>query len=197
MPRVRLRVEQVEIQPHLRCLYTEPRRPGESFEFPVLRLTTTAVFGPDPKPGRPDLRLQLPAALDTGAWMSVFDHPTWSRLDRRGLVEFLPPPPGAPTPRLAIGGGRAEYRLGRVHVGLIDYDGPNPPRRLPAVPVTAQLLADPQLRLPFPILFGFHGGVLDDRVLRREPVLGYDPAAPPRRTDAGPRFGQQWYLETA
>ena len=94
-----------------------------------------------------------------------------------------------------IGGGRVPFRLGRLSVGLIDRDEPNRPRRLPAVPVTAQLLDDPHFRLPFPLLFGFHGGVLDGRVLRREPVLGYDPTASHDRTDAGPRFAQQWHVE--
>jgi hypothetical protein len=197
MPRVRLRVHHVEMPPTRRPLYTDPRRPGESFETPVLRLVTTAVFGSEPKRDRADKRLEIDALIDTGVWLSVIDYSVWSVLNRRGLVEFLPPPVGAVMPRLAIGGGRSEYRLGRVPIGLVDYDEPNPPRRLPAVPVIAQLLTDPQLRLPYPILFGFHGGVLDHRVLRREPVLGYDQATPPRRTDAGPRFGQQWYLETA
>lgn len=196
MPRVRLRVQHVEQRADLRCLYTQANRPGESFEFPVLRLVTTAVIGPDPKPRKPDRRLQLRAVIDTGAWITMIDHGTWTGLDRLGLIEFLPPPRGAPAPRALIGSHRGEYRMGRLQMGLLDRDEPNRPRRMPALPVTAQLLTDPQYRLPLPVLLGFHGGVLDGRTLRRDPVLGFDATRPHDRTDAGPRFAQQWYLET-
>ena len=197
MPRVRLRVQESEIRPDLRSLYTDPRRPGESFVFPVLRLMTTAVFEPR-KAGKSSRDLfDEQAVIDTGAWITIVEHRLWSRLDRLGLIEFLPPPAGAPSPRAVVAGGRAEFRLGRFPVALLDRDEPNRPRQLPAVPVIAQLLSDPAFRLPYPIVLGFHGGILDGRVLRREPVLGFDPAAPGPRADAGPRFGQQWYLETS
>ena len=65
------------------------------------------------------------------------------------------------------------------------------------MPVVAQLLADPAVRLLFPVLLGLHGGVLDGRTLRREPVLGFEATGDPMsdRADAGRRFAQQWYLE--
>lgn len=194
MRRVRLRVHHVEMGHGLKSLYTRPERPGETFEVPILRLMTTAVFGPDPADFRNDRRLEEDAVIDTGAWISVFTYDLWTRLHRQGLIEFLDPPPGVPQPRAVIGGARSEVRLGRVWVGLLDRDGPNPPRRLKAVPVTAHLLQDPDARLPYPVVFGLNQGVLDGRRLWREVVMGtngptYD------RTDAGPRFGQQWYLE--
>ncbi len=185
MPRVRLRIQQAELRDDLIQRYTEPRRPGEVFEFPVLRLVTTATAGHG---------LQFQAVIDTGAWVSVVTHETWARLDRMGLVEFLPPPAGAGTTRAVLAGGRSEFRLGRLRLGLIDRDDPNGPRQLPPVPVVAQMLVDPAVRLPFPVLLGLHGGVLDGRVLRREPVLGFEATGDPTtdRADAGRRFGQQW-----
>jgi hypothetical protein len=194
MPRVRLRVHHIEMGDGLRTLYTLPERPGETFEHPVLRLATTAVFGPEPPTLRKDTRLEVDAVIDTGAWISVLTYGMWKELHRLGLIEFLDPPAGVPQPRAVIGGARSPVRLGRVWVGLLDRDGPNPPRRLKAVPVTAHLLQDPDARLPYPVVFGLNQGVLDDRRLWREVVMGtngptYD------RTDAGPRFGQQWYLE--
>lgn len=189
MPRVRLRILHAEVRDDLRLKYTEPTRPGESFEFPVLRLVTTVTV----RNG-----LQFQAVIDTGAWVTVIEHPTWTRLDRLGLVEFLPPPPGATTTnRAVLAGQRSEFRLGCLRLGLIDRDEPNGPRELPPVPVVAQLLSDPQFRLPFPVVLGLHGGVLDGRALRREPVLGFDLTGDPltNRTDAGARFGQQWFLE--
>ncbi len=196
MPRVRLRIHHYEPPERFRTLYTERRRPGEWFEFPVLRLATTSVFGPDPPDFRDDKRTEARALIDTGAWVTVIERVLWERLDRLGLIEFLPPPAGVTLPRTLIGGGRSEYRIGRVAVALLDRDGPNPPRRLPASPVIAQLLLDPDVRLPYPVVFGMHHGVLDGRRLWREVVMGgnggtYD------RTDAGPHFGQQWYLEPA
>jgi hypothetical protein len=180
----------------LRSLYTLPARPGETFEAPVLRLATTAVFGPDPPNVRDDRRMEVSAIIDTGAWVSVIEAVTWRILERQGLIEFLPPPAGIPQPRAVIGGARSPVRLGRVHVGLLDRDGPNPPRRLKAVPVTAHLLEDPDARLPYPLILGLNGGVLDDRRLWRQVVMGWT-ATTYDRTDAGPRFGQQWYLETS
>ena len=41
MPRVRLRIRHEAIRDDLRLRYTEPKRPGEVFEFPLLRLVTT------------------------------------------------------------------------------------------------------------------------------------------------------------
>jgi hypothetical protein len=197
MPRVRLRVHHIEMRDGLRSLYTLPTRPGETFEVPVLRLATTAVFGPDPRNPRTDRRLECRAIIDTGAWLSVIEAATWRILERHGLIEFLDPPPEAPpAPRAVIGGARSPVRLGRVQVGLLDRDGPNPPRRLTAVPVTAHLLQDPDARLPYPVIFGLNEGVLDGRRLWRDVVMGWGEAAYDR-TDAGPRFGQQWYLETA
>lgn len=196
MPRVRLRVRHVEMADGLKTLYTRPERPGESFEVPVLRLTTTAVFGPDPGESRNDRRMEALAVIDTGAWVSVITHALWQRLDRLGLIEFLPPPPNVTQPRAVIGGGRSGYRLGRVPVGLVDRDGPHPPRRLAAVPVIAQLLLDPDVRLPYPVVLGLNEGVLDGRRLWREAVMGWS-APSYDRTDAGPRFGQQWFLEIA
>jgi hypothetical protein len=98
-----------------------------------------------------------------------------------------------------IAGQRSEFRLGRIRLGLIDRDEPNGPRELPPVPVVAQMLLDPQFRLPFPVLLGLHGGILDGRKLWREPVLGFVPSSDPAtdRADAGPRFCQQWYFEDA
>ena len=188
MPRVRLRVQHVQARDDLRLRYTEPKRPGEEFEFPLLRLTTTVTVGSD---------LRFLALVDTGAWVSIITHETWTQLDQLGLVEFLPPPAGAGTARAILGGGRSEFRLGRIRLGLIDRDDPNGPRELPPVPVVAQLLLDPQFRLPFPVILGLHGGVLDGRTLRREPVLGHTASGNPAadRADAGPRFGQQWYLD--
>lgn len=188
MPRVRLRVQQAEIRDDLVLRYTEPRRPGESFEFPVLRLATTVTANPI---------LEFRAMIDTGAPVSVVTHDAWTQLDRLGLIEFLPPPAGVSVPRAVIAGGRSEYRLGRIRLGLLDRDAPNGPRRLPPVPVIAQLLADSSIRLPFPVLLGLHGGILDGRTLRREPVLGFEATGDPTtdRADAGRRFGQEWYLE--
>jgi hypothetical protein len=190
LPRVRLRIRQVELREDLRLKYTEPRRPGEEFEFPLLRLVTTVKVGNE---------LQFRAVVDTGAWVSLIEYDTWTRLSRLGLVEFLPPPAGAATSRAVIAGHRSEFRLGRVRLGLIDRDEPNGPRELPPVPVVAQMLLDPQLRLPFPVVLGLHGGVLDGRSLRREPTLGFTPTGDPTadRADAGPRYGQQWYLDDA
>ena len=150
---------------------------------------TTVIAGPG---------LQFQAVVDTGAWVSVITHDAWTQLDRLGLVEFLPPPAGTPTPRAVLAGGRSEFRLGRLRLGLIDRDDPNGPRQLPPVSVVAQLLVDSAVRLPFPVLLGLHGGVLDGRVLRREPVLGFDATGDPMtdRADAGRRFGQEWYLES-
>lgn len=188
MPRVRLRIRHEVIRDDLRLRYTEPKRPGEEFDFPLLRLVTTVTVG---------TQFQFPAVVDTGAWVSIIEHVTWIRLDELGLVEFLPPPAGAATARAVLGGGRSEFRLGRIRLGLIDRDDPNGPRELPPVPVVAQLVLDPQFRLPFPVILGLHGGVLDGRTLRREPVLGHTPTGNPAtdRADAGPRFGQQWYLD--
>ncbi len=194
MPRVRLRVRHVEIADGWKTIYTRPERPGETFEVPVLRLMTTAVFGPDPADFRDDQRLRALAFIDTGAWVSVIQYDLWQRLDRLGLIEFLDPPAGVPQPRAVIGGARSAVRLGRVFVGLLDRDGPNPPRRLAAVPVVAHLLQDPDARLPYPVIFGLHNGVLDGRRVWRDVVMGWT-APTYDRTDAGPRFGQQWYLE--
>ena len=195
MRRVRLRVRHVEIANGWKTTYTRTERPGEAFEVPVLRLMTTAVFGPDPADFRNDRRIEEDAVIDTGAWLSVFQYDLWHRLDRLGLIEFLEPPAGVPQPRAVIGGARSPVRLGRVYVGLLDRDGPNPPRRLTAVPVTAHLLQDPDARIPYPAIFGLNGGVLDDRRLWREVVMGWD-GSTYDRTDAGPRFAQQWYLES-
>lgn len=132
MPRVRLRIRHIETGAGFQSLYTLPGKPGQVFEVPVLRLTTTAVFGPDPPAGREDHRIRATAIIHTGAWLSVIEAAMWQRLDRLGLIEFLPPPPNVPQPRAVIGGARSPVRLGRVHVGLLDRDGPNPPRRLTA-----------------------------------------------------------------
>lgn len=100
MPRVRLRVQQADIRDDLQLRYTQPRRPGEVFTFPALRLVTTVIAGSS---------VQFQAVIDTGAWVSVVTHDAWTQLDRLGLVEFLPPPAGTPTPRAIIGGGRSEF----------------------------------------------------------------------------------------
>lgn len=52
------------------------------------------------------------------------------------------------------------------------------------------------MRLPYPAIFGLHHGVLDGRRLWRAVVMNGS-AGTYDRTDAGLRFGQQWYLEAA
>jgi hypothetical protein len=201
VPRVRLRIHDVEI-PGFPCQYDELGRTGiETVTVPKLRLAMTALLGPDPPPEAPAnptaIRLVEDALIDTGAWLSVIRRTLWEQLDGLGLIEHLQQSQSSGP--LPIGGVRSDYTLGRVWIGLLDED--NPPRQMPAVPVIAMLLQNEKVKLPFPILFGLHRGVLDGRRLWREPRMGFDPTPasglPYSRTDAGPRYGQDWWLEDA
>lgn len=182
MTRVRLRVRHHAVNPPL--TYTDPVT-GTPREFPELRLETTVIIG---TPGQyPPLR----ALIDTGAFITVIEHRTWHPLDRLGLIERLQRPGGAVV--TTIGGVRSGFDLGLLRMQVVEFRPPLPPVTLPPVPVVAQLLLDPAVRLPYPIVLGLHGGVLDARRLGRNPV---PPAPPPYpRHDAGPAFGQEWWLE--
>lgn len=194
MPRVRLRIHETATG----CQYQDLAR-AETVTVPILRLATTAVIGPDPSPetSAQDARIKCVALIDTGAWLSVIRHDYWNDLDQLGLIEHLPLT--QPSIVLPIGGARSDYTLGRVWIGLFDAD--TPPRHMPAVPVIAMLLQNAKAKLPHPMLLGLHRGVLDGRRLWREPRMGFDPTPavglPYSRTDAGPRYGQDWWLEDA
>ncbi len=185
--RIRLRID--ERQAVAPCCYREPSDPpGASRLIPLLRLSTLArVDAADGTPGF----LPKRALVDTGAWLSAIETDTWRGLDRSGLVEHLPFAAGIPAPAL-IGGRSSAYRLGRVWIALVDLRL-NGVYWLPAVPVVAQLLLDPACTLSAPILLGLHQGVLDGRRLTRE-VVPVGPSA--LATDCGPRFAQEWHLES-
>ncbi len=184
MPRVRLFVRHHQPIPPL--TYTDPGT-GSAREFPELRLETNVYIGPN-RSGKSRLVLAL---IDTGAFITVIEHDEWRRLDRLGMIEHLHRPSGATA--TTIGGVRSRFDLGRLRMQVVEFRPPNRPVTLPPVSVVAQLLLDPAVRLPYPIILGLHGGVLDSRRLGRDPV---PPAPPPYpRHDAGPAFGQEWWLE--
>lgn len=195
MPRVRLRVEE-ETQPSSPYRVADPRAGAQL--IPVLRLVTSVRVEPPPGSAAAPYQYPLPALIDTGAWISVIERDTWEPLEGAGLLEWLPFQAGE-TRTTGFGGSGFEYRIGRVWLSVVEHLGPNRPRgtpvevALPAVPVAAQMILDPDSRLPYPLVLGLHLGVLDGRELRRE-VMPARPA--PLSTDRGRQFGQEWYLES-
>ncbi|HEV3439608.1 MAG TPA: hypothetical protein VG122_19745 [Gemmata sp.] len=190
--RIRLRIE--ERNPDT-CRYREPREPvGTSRLIPLLRLATLAQVahqtgGQSPRATR--------ALIDTGAWISAIETTTWGEYDRAGLIEPLPLTDATNQAPALIGGCSSTYRLGRVWLKLVDLL-PTHVNWLPAVPVIAPLLENPECHLPAPILLGLHRGVLDGRKLTREPTPPPPGPIPPNHnSDCGEWYGQQWYLETA
>ena len=196
--RIRLRVE--ERRPATPCTYREPTDPpGQARSVPLLRLSALARIertGRRPSPGLEN------ALIDTGAWLSAIETNTWQTFNRAGLVEHLPFTGTTPGPAF-IGGGSSAFTLGRVWISLHDLQSPVPGLGLvfdwlPAVPVIAQLLLDPQCKLPVPLVLGLHLGVLDGRKLTRAVVpVPAGPIPPNHASDCGPWFAQEWYLEDA
>ena len=201
MARVRLRVD--DFNPLAAPLFSlfDPRS-GAAEQLPILRLATTVLFGPDPASRLRDDRLEKGALIDTGAWVSVVKKDTWEQLESSGLVDHLERRAadqsviGGTT---SIGGQRLPFTFGRIWMAVIDTGVATPgvlPRRanrLPAVPVLCQLLQEEETVLKRPILLGLHRGVLDGRQLRRVPVPLQ--VTPHERSDVGPRYGQQWWLQ--
>ena len=176
MPRIRLRIELENlIPPHK---YHDPldSQAGERV-LPFLRLTTIARIVPPPhsistsKAYRP-----IPALIDTGTSISAIDKSTWERLEELGLIQTIPME-RRKVHAISIGGHQTQYKLGRLWIGLLDYQPPPRVRapgvpfafELPITPVIAQLLLEP-VPLPYPIQFGLLYSVLDGRKLTREPV---------------------------
>ncbi len=191
MPRVRLFLQ--EREPVVPCDYLGRGRIIR--RHPLLRPTASLMI--HPPPGRAGLLQVETGLIDTGAWVSLVRPDAWEGYAAAGLLEFISLPGAAETYSTAIGGVESPCRLGRLSIRVY---GPSPSGRitsLPPVRVLAQLLANPRLNsdriMPFPIVLGLHGGVLDGRRLVREPVPA---AATGRRSDAGPTHGQEWFLET-
>ena len=195
MPRVRLFLQ--EREPVVPCDYLGPDRTGRAVRrHPLLRLTASVMILPPP--GRTGPRRVGTGLIDTGAWVSLVRPDAWEDYAAAGLLEFLTLPGGTETYSTAVGGVESKCRLGRLWVRVF---GPAPSGRvesLPPVPVLAQLLTNTRLNservMPFPLVLGLHGGVLDGRRLVREPVA---PIPTGHGSDAGPTYGQDWFLETA
>lgn len=211
MARVRLRVHEIPQSPHFTCDYLDPvrrgnRRRARHRPFPLLRLVASLRPGSDPDPTIVDPRLPIRAIIDTGAWITIIRRDTWEEFDQLGLLERLrfahPANPQEPR-RSVVGGSASDYSLGRIWFGVFDEDQPS--ESLSAVPVVAQLLHDRNARLVanYSILLGMHDSIFTGRRLRREPRMGFDPTTAPTtglpysRMDAGPRYGQDWWLEDA
>jgi hypothetical protein len=189
--RIRLRIEQRA--PVALCVYTEPNDPSATPRtVPLLRLTAPVRIA---HPGGTLATAPERALIDTGAWLTAIETATWQQYDALGLIEHLPFAPGTAPDPCKIGGNESAFRLGRLHVAVLDWQsGPGIQCNwLPAVPVTATLLEDPNARLTAPFLLGLHLGVLDGRKLTRA-VVPPQPAA--LSTDCGSHFAQQWFLET-
>lgn len=198
MPVVRLRVASVgsaKTEVHRQYLDPPAAKPVVRV-VPILRLMTTVNLVAEPGSRRTANPRTENALIDTGAWVSVIDRPTWEMYEHDGLLERLEHPvhglsfdTGA---GMQIVGAKSGFVFGKVWVRVLDADDPR--RSLPPVRVVAQLLLSRKLRLPTPIILGLHLGILDGRKLVREPVMGHD--SPPA-DDCGARYGQAWRLETA
>lgn len=196
MPNVRLRVADAgHPDTAANRQYLDP--PPTVRETPVLRLVTRLTLEGNPRSRRRPPRQSAEALLDTGMWVSVVEYPVWERYERAGLLERLEHPVHGLSPDTGattrIVGARSGYVFGKMWVRVSDADDPD--HELPVVPVVAQLLLSPAVRLPVPIILGLHLGVLDGRKLVREPVMGHDD--PVESADCGRRYGQVWRLETA
>lgn len=143
--------------------FFDSRPPHRRQRTPSLRLVARILIGPDP-PGRAgDSRERFDAIVDTGAPLSMFPHAFWSLFPSDAYERLNPAnvPSGQTFPTGLLIGGRYEYEFGRVWVGVIDDDG----RRLPALPVVAQLMR-PGHTLGRPII-GMSESVLTGRTLTR------------------------------
>src|SRR5438105_3002068 len=109
VPRIRLRVWQ-----HGHALqYSAPRRSGQRFVSPSLRLMAKLALGPDPpRRQRVENRIVVNALIDTGASHSALISGTWESYERLGLLERLTLAPN--TPPLQLAGGIFRYELGRM-----------------------------------------------------------------------------------
>jgi hypothetical protein len=202
VPRVRLRVYDDSSPNNTHRQFIDPRAGNTIRVVPVLRLVTTARLHA-PLGSLNTTTRESDALIDTGIWVSAIASGVWEEYERVGLLERLPHPASGldPVPGggLILAGGRSAYSWGRLWVRLIDRHTPSDPnpRCLPEspMPIVVQLLHDAACRLPYPILFGFHLGILDGHRLARESVMGHD--NPVDRRDSGPRYGQEWHLETS
>ena len=164
--------------------------------IPALRLKTTVLIGPDPRPSEIVGRSDVDVIIDTGAPLSIFPFKVWSTwsigtIDWLELCErttpftqsggSLPidPPVHFETRRLDLANGTHLYWLGRVWLGVIDHHL----RRLPAVPVTCWFVADKSNDHSHSLL-GLHQSILEGRRLLRTPD-----------GDVATQFQQQWFLE--
>lgn len=111
------------------------------------------------------------AVLDTGAPFTFLPKQIWIPLHQQGSIGWVAHPPGV-TPRdrlpvLRVGGGRYPFRLGRVDVRVVRFDGSG----LRTTTVLVQCLEDEQLTSgdPAPLkarpVFGLAGGLLHGRQL--------------------------------
>jgi hypothetical protein len=199
--RVRLRIDDFDT-PETPLFHLFDPRSGLTQRLPVLRLATTVLIGPNSETVAHDLRPELDAIVDTGAWVSVVKKGAWLELEEQGLVEHLERRAADGTVidgMTNIGGRRLAFTFGRIWMAVVERSIPLPgvmarrPNRLPAVPVLCQLLQEDEKVLKRPILLGLHRGVFDGRQLRRVPVPVQ--TTPHDRIDVGPRFGQQWWLQ--
>jgi hypothetical protein len=190
VPRIRLRIfEETQASP---LQYRDPSNLAAGVvQIPLLRLGTLARI--EAPPGRIGPVRVLTALIDTGAWLSVIETDAWQRLELAGLLTRLPFE-GRDRHSAAIGGKATDYQLGRLWISLHDIRLGRRSHSLPAVPVVVQPLLNPDCRLPYPLVFGLHLGVLDGRRLTRRVV---PPQQSPLSTDRGAFYGQEWHLETA
>lgn len=157
-------------------------RSGAAVRFPTYRLYLYLAFVPRDYAGGHPLDhpgvVSLRSVLDTGAPLSVFPFPAWSRFP--DYVRWLDQPPAPVSRRLTILGGTFPYRLGRVKVGAVDRDR----RWLPVVTLTGLFLDNVPGGPGDPVL-GLRSRLLDGRQLRHEPAPDADPDQTPGR----------WWLE--
>lgn len=164
--------------------YTDPGPPPTTTRIPGVRLLAELLIGRDPPPDRGDTRRRVQGIIDTGASVSLIPHPIWSALPPTEYRLFHPANPSADGPyRVASAlGATFQYQYGVLWMGVIDFRGD----RLPAVPVTAQFMLEPEsgthpLDRP---LIGLLQSVLTGRKLTRLP----SPKLP---------FEQEWWLQEA
>lgn len=183
-------------------------------DVPGLRLRAEIAIGRD---AQPDDRRPHLAILDTGAPISVFPYHFW--VEYHANVQWLYralPRTGEPFVGHSIGphllpadfpavenlfavlmrparilGGTSPALVGRIWVGVRDRLD----HVLPAVPVTAQFLCDPDSHLKEPVL-GMNAGILESRRLIRDTMAGKNRHAERLRHpgDSGPDHDQVWHL---